>query len=213
MPSNLVVSDEARDVSKMSLREVEAVVSAINELSVYTLGDIVEVGTYRGGTTEIIAQNADNQRAIWAVDLFECTQKDKVADLCAGSTIEPHRLYHDRLGQFGNVSIIIGDSGTVGRSWQGKVAFLIIDAGHRYEDAKRDFEAWAPHVVVGGVMVLHDAAPFTGKNLEGNNLSGLPGVIKFSEEVARSGDWKHLQTVDTAVFYRKNPEFSYQYGD
>jgi hypothetical protein len=39
------------------------------------------------------------------------------------------------------------------------VQFLFIDGGHTEEAAQRDFDGWAPWVVVGGGLVIHDVFP------------------------------------------------------
>lgn len=51
---------------------------------------------------------------------------------------------------------VIGDSTTVARYWHTPLAFLFIDGGHSEDIAMADYAAWAPRVVSGGVLAVHD---------------------------------------------------------
>ena len=42
------------------------------------------------------------------------------------------------------------------RGWDKPVALLWIDGDHRYEQVKRDFLLWEPHVMDGGIIAMHD---------------------------------------------------------
>lgn len=71
-------------------------------------------------------------------------------------------------------------SRTVADSWQafdlaGGIDLLMIDAGHDYEDVKRDFEAWAPQLVVGRPVWFHDYA------------SDYPDVTRYVDELLMAG--------------------------
>ena len=50
----------------------------------------------------------------------------------------------------------IGDSHTIGRSWQQPVALCFIDGGHGRAVARGDYEAWSGHVAPGGSLAIHD---------------------------------------------------------
>jgi MMP 1-O-methyltransferase len=51
---------------------------------------------------------------------------------------------------------IVGSSGTVGRHWSSPLAMVFIDGGHSSDAAAADYESWAPHVVRGGRLAIHD---------------------------------------------------------
>lgn len=51
---------------------------------------------------------------------------------------------------------VVGDSPTVARCWATPLAFCFIDGGHGEEPAWADFRGWAPHVMVGGWLAVHD---------------------------------------------------------
>ena len=41
-------------------------------------------------------------------------------------------------------------------AWRTPLGFLFIDGGHAEDVAMADYEGWAPHVVPGGVLAIHD---------------------------------------------------------
>jgi len=54
------------------------------------------------------------------------------------------------------VVAIVGQSRTVAAFWRTPLALLFIDGGHAEEHAQGDYEGWAPHITVGGALVIHD---------------------------------------------------------
>jgi predicted O-methyltransferase YrrM len=54
------------------------------------------------------------------------------------------------------VVAVIGDSATVARHWGMPLGLCFVDGGHAYDVALADYEAWAPHVAPGGLLVFHD---------------------------------------------------------
>lgn len=59
-----------------------------------------------------------------------------------------------------NVFVIKGRFCDVAKDWNTEIDILHIDGAHGYEDVKRDFETWLPHVRRGGVILLHDTQSF-----------------------------------------------------
>lgn len=62
-------------------------------------------------------------------------------------------------GLEGSVVAVVGDSAQVGAVWRTPLAFLFIDGGHSSEAAWADYENWAPHVIDGGLLAIHDVFP------------------------------------------------------
>ena len=54
---------------------------------------------------------------------------------------------------------IVGRSKVVARFWSTPLAMLFIDGGHTMEAALEDYRAWAPHVIRGGTLAIHDVFP------------------------------------------------------
>lgn len=160
-------------------------------------GDIVEVGTFRGGATEILRQNCPLRYVVWSVDLYVHPEGEN-----------PKKVY-DYLSSYQDVFLVVGDSSAVGRRWNKPINLLVIDAGHTYEDVKADFEAFSPCVQPNGTVILHDAAnpgESYGVLLGDRAISAgaCRGVVDFRKELERNRKWSLVETVDTmAVFQRK----------
>lgn len=54
------------------------------------------------------------------------------------------------------VVAVIGRSTTVSRYWQTPLSLLFIDGGHGEQPARDDYAGWAPKVMPGGLLVIHD---------------------------------------------------------
>lgn len=54
------------------------------------------------------------------------------------------------------VCAIVGDSSSIASTWLRPIEFLFIDGGHGVDVARADYQAWTPHVVVGGTLAIHD---------------------------------------------------------
>ncbi len=52
--------------------------------------------------------------------------------------------------------VIVGDSARVARFWTVPLGMVFIDGGHSAEAVTADYEAWAPRVVPGGILAIHD---------------------------------------------------------
>ena len=54
---------------------------------------------------------------------------------------------------------VVGDSATVSALWRTPLSMLFIDGGHGDEPAHTDYAGWAPWVMPGGVLAIHDVFP------------------------------------------------------
>src|SRR5262249_34591871 len=57
------------------------------------------------------------------------------------------------------VIAIVGRPAPVARLWTTPLGLLFIDGGHTEQAAQVDYESWAPHVAVGGLLAIHDVFP------------------------------------------------------
>jgi MMP 1-O-methyltransferase len=51
---------------------------------------------------------------------------------------------------------IVGDSAALAAAWQTPLGLVFIDGGHSAPAAHADYEGWSPHVLPGGLLVIHD---------------------------------------------------------
>jgi predicted O-methyltransferase YrrM len=54
------------------------------------------------------------------------------------------------------VVVVVGRSETVASLWERPLGMVFVDGGHAEEAAQADYAAWAPHLVPGGLLVVHD---------------------------------------------------------
>jgi len=65
--------------------------------------------------------------------------------------------------------------------WNRKIGLLFIDGDHSYEGAEKDFRLWAPFLIPGGTLIMHDRS--------------IPGIEKVIEELKSEGEFCDFQTV------------------
>lgn len=114
---------------------------------------IVEIGSYRGTTTQALA-NATARR-VFAVDPY-------VGD--GGHSHDMEKLLQ-RTGHLPNVTHLHMASGPAFETFpHEQISMVFIDAIHEYLHAKFDFDAWSSLVAEGGFVALHDSDQFAGVN-------------------------------------------------
>jgi hypothetical protein len=113
----------------------------------------VEVGCFRGETTRCLA--AATRRTVVAVDPYEGY----------GGAADELEVFRRKVAGLRHVVHLRQTSGEATRDWDlGPAGFVFIDAVHDYVNTSYDIQAWAPKLVPGGVLALHDTdqAAFAG---------------------------------------------------
>jgi methyltransferase family protein len=113
---------------------------------------ILEIGTFKGGTTWHLCQNAPPDTTIYTLDLPDDEVPADVTDLrLAANKRRPFLPSSDRVQQ------ILIDS----KKWDGvldrKVQFAFIDADHSYEGIRNDTEKTLPLLDSYACICWHDA--------------------------------------------------------
>ncbi len=109
--------------------------------------DVLEVGTYHGGTLYHWLQNSDEITHIVTVDSYAVG-------------VDNSALYGGWNVNGCDLRILRGDSHAPNtldevRAY-GLFDFVFIDAGHYYNEVRRDWELYRPMVRSGGLMCFHD---------------------------------------------------------
>ncbi len=71
-------------------------------------------------------------------------------------TLPTFRRTIERAGLEDQVVAVIGRSTTVSTHWRTPLSLLFIDGGHAEEHAQNDYAGFAPWVMPGGALVIHD---------------------------------------------------------
>jgi hypothetical protein len=108
-------------------------------------GTIVEIGTFQGGTAQLLYGATRGKGVkIYTVD-------------CA-----PQAVAYENLKQT-EVQLIVKTSLEAAQAWpavaDAPIDFLFIDGGHMFQDVLSDFNAWLPHLKSRGIVGIHDYDP------------------------------------------------------
>jgi len=136
---------------------------------------IVELGRFKGGSTFLLAVAMAPGSELWSYDLH--------LEVPAGATGEElDSELGAALQRYGlaGVHLVVADTRTVEQP-SPELDLLFIDADHRYEGVRADFERWGTRVRPGGHVLFHDAVD------DGGWGTGYPGVRRLVEEVTRAG--------------------------
>jgi len=134
-------------------------------------GPALEVGTYCGKSAIYLGAAArEVGGTVFTVDHHRGSEENQagwehhdpsVVDAESGlmDTLPFFRRTIARAGLEDQVVAIVGQSTTVSRHWRTPLSLLFIDGGHAEEHAQNDYTGWAPWVMPGGMLVIHDVFP------------------------------------------------------
>lgn len=134
-------------------------------------GVALEVGTYCGKSTLYLAHAASTTGStVVTLDHHRGSEEQQPGwEYHDASTVDPDLGLMDTLpfarrtladsGLEDVVVMVVGRSATISPWWQTALDLVFVDGGHTEEAAQADFRGWAPHVRVGGALVIHDVFP------------------------------------------------------
>jgi len=171
------------------------VVSTRRALKEHTDGTVVEIGSYCGKSTIVIASAARTANAsarVYAVDPHQGVvgaedELDGVA--VVPSTFERFQRNITAAGVAEMIEPIRLHSYEV--PWQSPIAFLFIDGLHSYSSVARDFFHFERHLLDGAYVAFHDCD------------DSYPGVRTFVDGLAGSGCYEAVSRARSLVVLRK----------
>ncbi|MFJ8213190.1 class I SAM-dependent methyltransferase [Streptomyces sp. NPDC096033] len=171
---------------------------------------LLEVGTYCGRSTILLADAAreagvpaitvdhhrgsEEQQPGW--EYHDPTVVDPEVGLM--DTLPTFRRTLHKAGLEEHVIAIVGRSPQVAAAWGGKLGFVFIDGGHTDEHATNDYEGWAPHLAVGGTLVIHDVFP--------DPADGGQAPYRVYQRALASGAFEELSVTDSLRVLRRTAE-------
>jgi predicted O-methyltransferase YrrM len=132
-------------------------------------GQIVEIGSFRGRSTIILARAAGDGVAVVAIDPHgggDRGPNEIRPDATRGDA--DHAAFSANLAAAGvtdRVRHVRRPSGEALEDIVGGIDVLYIDGAHRYAPAKDDIERWGDRVEPGGTLLIHDAFNAVGVTL------------------------------------------------
>src|SRR5580692_3818666 len=134
-------------------------------------GPVAEIGTYCGKSTIYLAAAARQAgQVVVTVDHHRGSEENQpgweyhdpgLVDPGTGKldTLPHFRAALAAAGLEEHVIAIVGRSAAVAALWRAPLGMLFIDGGHTDAAAVADYEGWAPRVVAGGALAIHDVFP------------------------------------------------------
>jgi predicted O-methyltransferase YrrM len=136
------------------------------------LGSMVEIGGYCGLSALYLGAAArESGSVLFSVDHHRGSEENQagwehhdpdLVDPVSGrmDTLPFFRRTIAEAGLEDVVVAVVGDSPRVARAWkEQRLALVFIDGGHAEEVAMADYEGWAPLLVPGGMLAIHDVFP------------------------------------------------------
>lgn len=206
-PETLAAFEAAKGF--MPVGEGLALYAAATEAA--TLGlPLLEVGTYCGRSTLLLADAAreagvtaltvdhhrgsEEQQPGW--EYHDPTVVDPEVGLM--DTLPTFRRTLHRAGLEEHVIAIVGRSPQVAAAWGGPLGLVFIDGGHTDEHANGDYEGWAPHLAVGGSLVIHDVFP--------DPADGGQAPYRIYLRALASGAFEEVSVTDSLRVLRRTRE-------
>jgi predicted O-methyltransferase YrrM len=130
---------------------------------------IVEIGSFRGRSTVILASAAPDGVDLYAIDPHAGNDRgpQEIEGYEEAAAVD-HDVFHENLRAAGlddrvrHLRVFSQDAlGAV----EGDVDLLYIDGAHRFAPALADIRVWGGRVAPGGTMLIHDAFSAVGVTL------------------------------------------------
>lgn len=134
-------------------------------------GPVMEIGSYCGKSTVYIGVACQkNGTALYALDHHYGSEENQKGWEHHDASL--HDAETDRLNTFplfrrtmrmarleDTVVPLVAPSKVVSNGWATPLAMVFIDGGHGMEPAMDDYRHWAPRVIPGGILAIHDVFP------------------------------------------------------
>jgi predicted O-methyltransferase YrrM len=132
-------------------------------------GRIVEIGSYRGRSTIVLASAAGEGVEVVAIDPHAGTDRGpgEIAGFAAEAADDRAMFAAnlDGAGVRARVRHVAAFSAAAQGLVGGPVDVLYVDGAHRYGPARADLRDWGARVAPGGTMLVHDAFSSVGVTL------------------------------------------------
>lgn len=164
-------------------------------------GPCLEIGSYCGKSTIYLALACKkNNSLLYAVDHHRGSEEHQLgeeyhdpdlynANDALMDSFSEFRRNIRKAGVEEHVLPLVASSGLASRFWSTPLAMVFIDGGHSLQAALTDYRSWAPHVMKGGLLAIHDIFPDPAK--------GGQAPYDIYKLALASGLFEALPTVNT----------------
>jgi len=132
-------------------------------------GRIVEIGSFRGRSTIVLASGAPPDVEVVAIDPHAGNDRGpQEIDGFAAEAADDHAVFRANLeaaGVAGRVRHVRAFSDAAHDEIDGEIDVLYVDGAHRYRPARADIAGWGARVADGGTLLIHDSFSSIGVTL------------------------------------------------
>lgn len=132
-------------------------------------GRIVEIGSFRGRSTVVLARSADAEVELVAIDPHAGNDRGpQEIDGFIDEAAEDHEVFNRNLEKAGvahRVTHVRAFSDAAHAQVGDPLDLLYIDGAHRYGPARADIRDWGARVADGGTLLIHDSFSSIGVTL------------------------------------------------
>ncbi|MBN2397507.1 MAG: class I SAM-dependent methyltransferase [Deltaproteobacteria bacterium] len=173
------------------------------------IGPCLEIGSYCGKTAAYIGTGCrETGGTLFSIDHHRGSEEQQPGeeyfdpDLVDPETglIDTFRFFRKTIRDLGleeTVIPIVARSEVVARGWKTPLGMVFIDGGHTFEAAMTDYACWAPHILPGGFLAIHDIFP--------DPSQGGQAPCHIYNRALDSGLFTELPMVQTLGILRKKP--------
>ncbi len=120
--------------------------------------NIVEVGSWKGKSTHALLSGTKG--TVTAVDTWQGSEDPRDHTNILAKQDDIYGIFEKNTSDFKNLKVVPQASPGAANYFDDKsIDFLFIDAGHTYEDVKKDLIAWMPKMKPDGLISGHDYMP------------------------------------------------------
>lgn len=132
------------------------------------LGPCLEIGSYCGKSTAYLGMGCkENGAVLFSIDHHRGSEEQQPGqeyfdpELLDKETgmIDTFGIFRKTINELSledTVVAIVSESEVVARSWTTPLGMVFIDGGHTFEAVFTDYNSWAPHLLSGGFLAIHD---------------------------------------------------------
>jgi predicted O-methyltransferase YrrM len=170
-------------------------------------GPVLEIGSYCGKSAIYLGAAArEVGGTVLTVDHHRGSEENQagwehhdsslvVDDSGLMDTLPTFRANIAAAGLEDHVVAVVGRSTTVSALWRTPLSLVFVDGGHAEVHARNDYTGWAPWLVTGGLLVIHDVFPDPADG-------GRPPYLVFLQALA-SGDFEEVDALGSMRVLRR----------
>jgi predicted O-methyltransferase YrrM len=170
-------------------------------------GPCLEIGSYCGKSTLYIGSGCKSSGGVlFSIDHHRGSEEQQPGEGYFDPALFDYRTFQmDTFPEFravlqradieDTVVPLVSKSEIVARSWSTPLGMVFIDGGHSFESAFIDYACWAPHVLPGGYLAIHDIFE--------NPDDGGQAPYRIYSLALSSGLFKEVERVKTLVVLQR----------